>query len=50
MVSRLNARHSRNTVELHEPFQKPIEMGAALALSIWFVAPWLSDLLSLGLF
>ena len=34
------ARLAQSTIELHNPFQKPVEIAAAIALSAWFVGPW----------
>lgn len=41
----LRARHSRSMVELQEPFQKPVELSAAVALLLWFVIPWAGKML-----
>ncbi len=44
----LRARHSRSALELQEPFQKPVELATALALAIWFVGPWVDQILQVG--
>jgi 4-hydroxybenzoate polyprenyltransferase len=34
-------RRGQSAVEFHQPFQKPFEVAAALALLAWFAGPWL---------
>jgi 4-hydroxybenzoate polyprenyltransferase len=33
-------RQAQSTIELHSPFQKPVEVAAAIALAAWFASPW----------
>ncbi len=33
-------RHMRTSLQIQEPLQKPVEMAAAFALTVQFVAPW----------
>ena len=42
---KLSRHHS--AVELQQPLQKPLEIGAAVAFAIWFVAPWADSLLGI---
>lgn len=35
------ATQAQSSVELQAPFQKPLEIGAALALAAWFAMPWI---------
>ncbi len=37
----MKLRRGQSAVELHQPFQKPFEVAAALALLAWFAGPWL---------
>ena len=30
-----------STIKLHQAFQKPAEIAAAIALAVWFASPWL---------
>jgi hypothetical protein len=48
----LKARQAgaHGSLAAQQPFQVPIQIAAAVALSIWFVAPSLSRVLGLGLF
>jgi 4-hydroxybenzoate polyprenyltransferase len=40
-----------STIKLHQAFQKPAEIAAAIALAIWFASPWLMSPLGIaGLF
>lgn len=41
----LRVRRSQSAMELQQPFQKPLEMAAAIALAIWFAGPWASSVL-----
>ena len=34
------ASRASSSVELQQPFQKPLEIGTALALTAWFALPW----------
>jgi len=43
----LRVRRSRSLVEWQQPFQKPFEHAAAVALAVWFVGPWFESLLLL---
>lgn len=36
----LAASRASSSVEFQQPFQKPLEIAAALALAVWFTAPW----------
>ena len=38
--------HGQSTIELHTPFQKPVEIAAAIALLAWFAGPWAPSLIS----
>lgn len=40
IVPALRARRHRSAIALQESFQKPLEIAAALALSLQFLAPW----------
>ncbi len=40
------ARHAQSTIELQRPFQKPVEIAAAIALAAWFAGPWVLSTLS----
>jgi 4-hydroxybenzoate polyprenyltransferase len=42
---KLSRHHS--AVELQQPLQKPLEIGAAIACAIWFFGPWVDSLLGL---
>ncbi len=46
----LKLRRSMNAVELHGTFQVPLQIAAAIAMMIWYVAPWMSSMLHLGMF
>jgi 4-hydroxybenzoate polyprenyltransferase len=46
----LKVRRHHTAMELQAPFQVPIQIAGAVALSVWFVGPWLDSLLHLGLF
>ncbi len=43
----LKVRRRHSLVELQQPFQKPLEYAAAMALAIWFVGPWVEMMLHL---
>jgi 4-hydroxybenzoate polyprenyltransferase len=36
---------ARSAIELHGPFQKPVEIAAAIALLAWFALPWAPSVL-----
>jgi len=38
--------HAQSTIERHRPFQKPVEIAAAIALLAWFAGPWAPSLIS----
>lgn len=38
---------AESAIELHGPFQKPVEIAAAIALLVWFAGPWAPSLVSL---
>jgi len=40
-------RRHHSAVELQQPLQKPLEIGAAVAFAIWFVGPWVDSLLGI---
>ena len=41
-------RRHHSAVELQQPLQKPLEIGAAVAFAIWFVGPWVDSLLGIA--
>jgi 4-hydroxybenzoate polyprenyltransferase len=43
----LKIRRHYSAVELQQPLQKPLEIGAAVAFAIWFVGPWVDSLLGI---
>ena len=43
----LKLRRHHSMVELQQPLQKPLEIGAAVAFAIWFVGPWADSLLGI---
>jgi 4-hydroxybenzoate polyprenyltransferase len=38
--------HAQSTIERHKPFQKPVEIAAAISLLAWFAGPWAPSLIS----
>ena len=46
-LQKLRRHHS--ALELQQPLQKPLEIGAAVAFAIWFVGPWVASTLNLGI-
>jgi chlorophyll synthase len=39
-------RNAQSTIELHRPFQKPVEIAGAIALLAWFASAWAPSLIS----
>jgi hypothetical protein len=37
---------AESAIELQGPFQKPVEIAAAIALLAWFAGPWAPSLVS----
>jgi 4-hydroxybenzoate polyprenyltransferase len=40
--------HKNSSIQLQEPFQKPVEIATAFALLFQFIAPWVNSVLSLS--
>jgi 4-hydroxybenzoate polyprenyltransferase len=37
----LSVGRAHSTIEVHQLFQKPVEVSAAVALTVWFAGPWI---------
>jgi hypothetical protein len=46
----LRLRRHQSLMEMQAPLQVPVQIAGAIAMSAWFVAPWLDRLLKIGLF
>ncbi len=46
----IKLQRDEKSIQIQQAFQKPLEQAAALAMLLYFLAPWLDQLLSLGLF
>ena len=44
----LRVKRSQNMVQFQGSFQVPVQIAAALALTIWFVGPWVITALAVG--